>query len=96
MDLNRLRIRGLETAFHMALIREILSSVVPARLIDLTILLLFGLVTAKQSILNFGNERLGVHTNCWPYKEISNFCKLGEARQSLAQVSLSHLSVNAK
>ena len=36
VDLNRLRIRGLETAVHKALIREILSSAVPARIIDLT------------------------------------------------------------
>jgi len=36
---------------HKALIREILSSAVPARLIDLMVLLLFGLVIAKTNWL---------------------------------------------
>ena len=64
-------IRGLETAVLTALIREVLSSVVPARIIDLMVLFIFALVSAKMSILKFANseysnERQVVHTICWP------------------------------
>jgi len=35
VDLSRLRIRGLETAVHMALIREVHSLIIPAKVLDL-------------------------------------------------------------
>jgi hypothetical protein len=49
--------QGLATAVHRALIREILSSGVAARIGDLTALFLFGFVNARLSILNYSNQR---------------------------------------
>ena len=68
--LSRLRIRGLETADHKALIREILSSAVPAGVIDHS-------HAHELSILNYpnsdhSNKRQVVRTICRKQKRIQS------------------------